>query len=437
MSKKKICAYMCVDNFHSCIKIQKKKNAITSPKCELTLKNECKVKDNIKKQLCDGTLKKKSKTKCLIPLRLDENLDIENLEENLVKIEEILVDGLEMPDKSGTGSVNDIYLKKINERCAEENSEIILRQTTEVYNVSKIKKVLNIETKLSIFFNEHKIGPEIYGVAVLLRYQSSGNWYQYITIQQRLLSLEKYLIGISNEELSAKKSTIKSGITRQLNKMLDLGYLHTDIKLDNILINLNNSQYIKIYITDFDSNFTLRREIDKVTKKYYLDYMKIQIEAEAFEFHREKSLFLKEINDIYSNKEYFMDLCKFIYKDYNICKMIAHYFLNTFEYKYNGIKSGIIPIPLINTFFNDVDDFYLNNLLDLSYVPNDNTEGYYGFGVIDYDDYYPTPDSNKKKRGIFLFISFIVCISNEVPRYYDVVNKKYIDEILNLFKQVI
>ena len=88
----------------------------------MTLKNECKVKDDIKKQLCDGTLKKKSKTKCLIPLRLDENLDIENLEENLVKIEEILVDGLEMPDKSGTGSNNNIYLKKINERCAEENS---------------------------------------------------------------------------------------------------------------------------------------------------------------------------------------------------------------------------------------------------------------------------------------------------------------------------
>ena len=97
------------------------------------------------------------------------------------------------------------------------------------------------------------------------------------TIQQRLLSLEKYLIGISNEELSAKKSTIKSGITRQLNKMLDLGYLHTDIKLDNILINLNNSQYIKIYITDFDSNFTLRREIDKVTKKYYLDLITLVV----------------------------------------------------------------------------------------------------------------------------------------------------------------
>lgn len=180
-------------------------------------------------------------------------------ERGIIKINESCLKGIEIKDFLGNGTTASVY--KIIDKNLDKTIDYVVKlinldASKDDYNSNNYKEIIkekyinfNKEAEISLLFSSFNIGPKIYkywicndiniGVIITEKWDTTlrefTDGYEY-----------KKRVSILCNKLLVDK------LNNQINEIHKLGYIHYDIKPENILIKLDNkNEIIDITITDF------------------------------------------------------------------------------------------------------------------------------------------------------------------------------------------
>jgi len=222
-----------------------------------------------------------NKLKLLIAKNQLFNINYSNLEyqvnipkRGIVKINEKCLKGIEIKDFLGEGTTASVY--KIIDKNLNENKEYVVKivnldASKDDYNNDKYQEIIkekyinfNQEAEISSLISTINIGPKIY------KYWTCNDINIGIIITEKWDSnLREFSDSYEYKErvsILCNKNTLDK-LKNKINQIHKLGYIHYDIKPENILIKLDSKDHksiIDITITDFG----LTKPIEYNDKEY-------------------------------------------------------------------------------------------------------------------------------------------------------------------------